>query len=183
MSKNIVLCGFMGSGKTTVGRLLAKRLLAGFIDLDEAIEQQEERSIPTIFAEEGEDYFRSLEHAVLGKALRGELPAGLLTPRAFTVLAAGGGTFMREDNVALLREDGAIVIYLSTDFDVCYERIRESNRPIVMRSTREELHALYEKRHKIYADICTTQMYNHASPNAVVENIISVISPFSIQKL
>lgn len=183
MSKNIVLCGFMGSGKTTVGRLLARRLLAGFVDLDEAIEQQEERSIPTIFAEEGEAYFRSLEHTMLQKALRGELHTGPLPSRAFTVIAAGGGTFMQKDNAALLREDGAIVIYLSTDFDICYERIRGSNRPIVMRSTREELRALYEKRHKIYADICTMQLYNHASPNAVVDNIISVINPFSIQKL
>ncbi len=65
MSKNIVLCGFMGSGKTTVGRLLAKRLLAGFIDLDEVIEQQEEMYIPTIFAEKGEAYFRSLEDTTL----------------------------------------------------------------------------------------------------------------------
>lgn len=176
MSKSIIICGFMGSGKTTVGKLLGKRLLARFVDLDEAIEQQQKMSISTIFELKGEDYFRALEHVALQNALEGSLP---LT----TVIAAGGGTFEDPDNVALIREDGATVIYLSTDFDICYDRIKASNRPLVMRHTKEELRELYDARDIVYSKICTTQMYNHAKPGSVVDNIISFVNPLSIQKL
>lgn len=176
MGKSIVLCGFMGSGKTTVGRLLAKRMLARFIDLDEAIEQQQKMSIPNIFKEKGEDYFRALEHVTLQNAVENTLPV-------LTVIAAGGGTLMDADNVATLKEAGATVVYLSTDFDICYNRIKQSDRPLVMRHTREELQGLYEQRHKVYSEICSTQMYNHQKADTVVDNIISIINPLHIQKL
>lgn len=176
MGRAIVLCGFMGSGKTTVGRILAKRLLARFIDLDEAIEQQQKMSIERIFEQKGEEYFRGLEHSALQNAVRGSLPV-------ITVVASGGGTFSEPDNVRLMKDEGCAVVYLSTDFDICYDRIKQSNRPLVMRHTRDELKALYDERHKVYSEICDTQMYNHQKPDTVVENIISVINPLSIQKL
>lgn len=177
MNRNIILCGFMGSGKSTVGRLLAKRLLTPFIDLDALIEQEQNMSIPEIFEQKGEAFFRELEHTTLKKALEHN------GPQLFNVIASGGGTFMNEKNAALLREHDALVIYLSTDFDICYERIRNSDRPLVRKNSREQLHALYNERNKVYSSICTMQMYNHAQPSAVVNNIISVVNPLSIQKL
>lgn len=176
MGKAIVICGFMGSGKTTVGQLLAKRLIGHFIDTDEAIEQQQKLPIEKIFEQKGEDYFRALEHVTLQNAVESAGPI-------LTVVASGGGTFMDPDNVRLVSENGCTVIYLSTDFEICYERISSSNRPLVMRNTKEELRELYDRRNKIFSEICTTQMYNHATPAAVVNNIISVINPLSIQKL
>ena len=176
MGKTIVICGFMGSGKTTVGRLLAKKLLARFIDTDEYIEQEQKMSIPSIFEKKGESYFRALEHMTLQQAT--ESPGPLLT-----VVASGGGMFTDPDNARILKEQNCIVVYLSTDFEICYERIRQSNRPLVIQNTKEQLRALYEQRHQIYSKICTTQMYNHQKPEIVVDNIISIINPLSIQKL
>lgn len=176
MGKSILLCGFMGSGKTTVGRLLAKKILAHFIDIDEYIEQQQKMSIPRIFSEKGEGYFRALEHVALQNAIETVTPL-------LTVVALGGGTLMDPDNVRLIEENECTVVYLSTDFDICYERIRLSNRPLVMQKTVEELRALYIERQTVYSKICTTQMYNHAKPDTVVDNIISVVNPLSIQKL
>ena len=176
MGKPIVICGFMGSGKTTVGRLLAKRLIGKFIDTDEMIEQTQKMSIPNIFQEKGEEYFRALEHVTLQNALKS---LGPITP----VIAVGGGTLMDPDNVALLKEYECHVVYLSTDFDICYERIKSSNRPLVMKNTREQLKALYDQRHEVYAGLCNTQLYNHGAPERTVNNIISLINPLSIQKL
>ncbi|MCI8622983.1 MAG: shikimate kinase [Provencibacterium sp.] len=176
MGKAILLCGFMGSGKTTVGRLLAKKLFARFIDTDEYIEQQQKMSIPNIFREKGEQYFRALEHVALQNAVE---DSGPLT----AVVATGGGMMMDPDNIRTAQENGCTIIYLSTDFEICYERVCKSNRPLVMQHTKEELRALYEARHKVYSGICTTQMYNHQRPDTVVDNIISVVNPLSIQKL
>lgn len=176
MGKAIILCGFMGSGKSTVGKLLAKRLLARFIDTDEYIEQQQKMSIPNIFKEKGEQYFRALEHVALQNAVE---EGGPLT----TVVATGGGMLMDPDNVRLVQENGCTVVYLSTDFEICYERIAKSNRPLVLQNTKEQLRALYEERHKAYSALCTTQLYNHQKPDTVVDNIISMINPLSIQKL
>lgn len=176
MGKSIIICGFMGSGKTTVGRLLAKKLLARFIDTDEVIEQQQHMSIPNIFAQKGEGYFRALEHVTLQNAVEGMNPLS-------AVIATGGGTFMDPDNVRIVKDNACTVIYLSTDFDVCYERIRHSDRPLVMKNSEDALRKLYEERDAVYRQICTTQMYNHAKPEMVVNNIISVINPLSIQRL
>lgn len=176
MGKSIILCGFMGSGKTTVGRLLAKKLIARFVDTDDYIEQQQKMSIPNIFKEKGEQYFRALEHVALQTAIEDNGPL-------MSVVATGGGMMMDPDNIRLVQENGCTVVYLSTDFDICYERIAKSNRPLVLQHTKEELRALYEERQKVYSAICTTQLYNHQKPDTVVENIISVINPLSIQRL
>lgn len=178
MLKSVVLCGFMGSGKSTVGHLLAKRLFSKFIDLDTVIEGQQKLSIPEIFAQKGEGYFRALEHVALQTAL--EAPLG-----QFHIIATGGGTFMDPDNVALLKAQGenCIVVYISTDFDICYERIKNSDRPLLKSNTLEELRALYNQRHQVFTEICSTQMYNHQKPETVVDNIISLINPLNIQKL
>lgn len=176
MGKAIILCGFMGSGKTTVGRLLAKKLIARFVDTDDYIEQQQKMSIPNIFKEKGEQYFRALEHVALQAAIEDNGPL-------MGVVATGGGMLMDPDNIRLVKENSCTVVYLSTDFDICYERIAKSNRPLVLQNTKEQLRALYEERHKVYSAICTTQLYNHQKPDTVVENIISVVNPLSIQRL
>ena len=136
--KNIYLCGFMGFGKSHIGRLLAKMLGCTFADLDKYIEEKEGRSIPDIFANEGEAYFRTLESRYIK-----EMPEN-------SVVATGGGAIINPDTAKTAREKG-IVVFLDADFSVCYGRIKgDTHRPLVVNNTKEQLEALFNKRREIY---------------------------------
>lgn len=119
---NIVLIGFMGSGKTTVGRELAKRLGMDFVDTDAYIEEAAGKSISDIFAEDGEEAFRRMETETL-KHLRDTV--------SNTVFSTGGGMPLRKENAALLKEIGK-VYYLTAANLVIYDRIKENtDRPLL----------------------------------------------------
>lgn len=119
---NIVLTGFMGSGKTTVGRELAKRLGMDFLDTDVYIENRTGKSIPAIFAEEGEEAFRKLETETL-MYLRNTV--------SNTVFSTGGGMPLREENARLLKEIGT-VYYLAAAPSVIYDRVKDNtDRPLL----------------------------------------------------
>ena len=114
----LVLTGFMGSGKTTVGRLVAARLGWRFLDLDHAIEQQDGRAVSAIFAQSGEPVFRGLETAALEAALR----------QANIVIALGGGALETAANRDLLASSPATaVVLLSAPFAVLYDRCVQQN--------------------------------------------------------
>ena len=137
--KTIYLCGFMGCGKSTVGRILAKRLKCSFIDLDDYIEKQEGMSIPEIFGKKGEAYFRQLET----DALRELSGIG-------GVVATGGGTLLSEENGSLAKEIG-FVAFIDTEFYTCYNRIKDDpHRPIAASSTKEQLRERYDQRKPLY---------------------------------
>lgn len=121
-SDNIVLVGYMGAGKTAVGKALADRLGYDFLDTDEYIVQQEKMTINDIFAQKGEQYFRDLETNVV-RALKSNLTR--------TVISTGGGLPMRDENRHLLRELGK-VIYLKANAETTYKRVSENNdRPLL----------------------------------------------------
>ncbi|MGQ3683616.1 MAG: shikimate kinase [Candidatus Loosdrechtia sp.] len=109
---NIILIGFRGTGKTTLGKILAQRLGREFIDADEYLEQKEKKTIKDIFTEGGEKLFRELEGKVIGELC-------LLDNK---VIATGGGVVMREENVTNLKRNG-ILILLEADADTIYKRI------------------------------------------------------------
>ena len=109
--KNIVLIGFMGTGKTSTGRVLAQKLGAAFLDLDQEIEAEEGMSIPAIFAQKGEPYFRAAEHRMVER----------VADRQNAVISTGGGTVKDPANVALLRQSGVIVC-LTADVDTILMR-------------------------------------------------------------
>jgi shikimate kinase len=111
--RRIVLTGFMGAGKTTVGRLLADTLNWDFLDLDTHIETRADASIPDIFAQHGEQRFRQLESSALANALS----------RRATVLALGGGALEQLTNRLLLEQTpGTLVIHLDAPFTTLYDR-------------------------------------------------------------
>ena len=135
----IFVCGFMGCGKTRLGRVLAQLLHLPLIDLDDYIVQQEGRSIPEIFAENGEPYFRAVEAQAV-RTLRHQN----------AVISCGGGAMLNAESAAAARETGAVVL-LDQSFAVCYSRIKnDTNRPLVQRNTKEQLETIYHQRDSVY---------------------------------
>ncbi|MBP3618565.1 MAG: shikimate kinase [Lachnospiraceae bacterium] len=148
-SRNIVLIGFMGCGKSTVGQKLASALSYDFLDTDAIIEATYGKTIARMFEEDGEAFFRDAETEVLRK-LEKEADG--------VVLATGGGMPMREENVALLKKIGTVV-FLSTEIETILMRLqKDTGRPLADGEDREKkLRPLYEKRLPIYrnaADLC-----------------------------
>ena len=133
------LVGFMGAGKTTVARALAKRLHWQVEDIDDRVEKRERRDIPTIFRQEGEPYFRALEQQ--------ELIA--LLPTRGTVVATGGGTIVEPVTRELMLRDGAVV-WLDAPFATILERVPlDGRRPLA--ADRIEMETLYNQRLMAYS--------------------------------
>ena len=160
---NIILCGFMGCGKTTVGTLLARRLGMEYADLDAEIEAEAGMAIPAIFAEYGEARFRDLEHEAV-RALAG---------RADCVVSTGGGALAVPRNVSALSPRD-LVVFLDAPFDACLERIRGSDRPIVRRSSPGELRALFDARRPAYLAAANAVADAAAGPEAVAEAVARI---------
>lgn len=135
---NIVLCGFMGAGKTVVGKELAKIMGRKFVDTDEMIESETGISIPAIFAARGEDYFRDLEFEICKKA------ADLKN----TVVSTGGGAMTFERNVKAIKK-GSCVVFLDASFDIICDRVGDAaSRPLF--KNRENAKKLYNERREKY---------------------------------
>jgi len=121
-SLTIFLCGFMGTGKTTLGKKLATLLKLPFRDLDDFMVGKENRSIPEIFEEDGEPYFRSLEKESIRE----------LGGRFNGVLALGGGALQNQEIIDYIKENG-ILVFIKTDFNTILERIlSEEGRPLLL---------------------------------------------------
>ncbi|MBO6590482.1 MAG: shikimate kinase [Muricauda sp.] len=120
----IVLLGYMASGKSTVGRLLARQLGISFVDLDDYIEQHQKKSIKDIFSEKGEIFFRKLEHQMLKE---------VLDSLTAVVLSTGGGTPCYANNMETILQQSDNSIYLNHSIPVLVERItkEKEHRPLV----------------------------------------------------
>lgn len=135
---NIVLCGFMGSGKTVVGKELAKILGVKFVDTDELIEEEQGVAIKAIFATHGEDYFRDLEYEMCKK----------VAEMNGVVVSTGGGAMTFKRNVDAIKE-GSKVVFLDASFDVICDRIGDStSRPLFQ--DKEKAKKLYDERKDKY---------------------------------
>ena len=159
----IVLVGFMGAGKTTIGNLLAARLGLPFIDSDQVIEQRAGRPVWQIFAEDGEPAFRALEHQVIAELLDGPDPPSV-------VLALGGGA--GEHPGTRDRLGRAQVVYLQVGYAQALRRVGgDRGRPVL---ARPDLAALYERRLGVYADLATlTVPTDGRRPEAISEDILA----------
>jgi len=156
----IVIVGFMGAGKTTVGRMLAGRLGLPFVDSDLVIEQRAGRPVRQIFADDGEAAFRDLEHDVIAGLLAG--------PDA--VLALGGGAADRQDTRDLLKP--AHVVYLSVGFAESMLRVAgDSDRPLLARPGVDDL---YQRRLAVYDDVATLTVATDGQlPEAICREVTS----------
>lgn len=164
-SGNVVLVGFMGAGKSVVGRLLARRLGRCFLETDDMIVAREGRAIPEIFREAGEERFRQLE----GEAL------DLLRLKRGDVIATGGGLPCREGRMEALRELGTVV-WLKGDLRDLYERARRSGaRPMLDGRPIEEIEALYRRREPYYAAAHIAVDTTGMGPDAVVARVLAAL--------
>ena len=157
----IFLVGFMGCGKTTVGRLLAEQLGRRFIDLDDWIVQRAGKSIARIFAEDGEEHFRRLESELLREVVK--------EPDA--VISLGGGAFVSEANRRVVKECG-VSVWLDCSLDVILKRLEgASDRPL--NTSPERLRDLLESRLPSYSQVDVRIDANQAAPTNLVEEIIT----------
>ena len=148
MKSNIALIGFMGSGKSTVGKRLARRLGREFIEIDRLIEQRANKSIENIFKDQGEVGFRDLEEEIIK-----EVSSSVHD----VVIACGGGLVLRQVNIDRLRESSRIV-YLGVETATLQDRLaRSRKRPLLNRPDREsvieELHAARQPLYEAAAEI------------------------------
>lgn len=160
----IFLVGFMGAGKTTVGRTLAEHLGYDFFDLDELIQAHEGKSVQAIFAELGEAEFRRLEH----EAIRA------CSNRSRAVIALGGGAYVPDRNRALLRTIGRTV-WLDCPLDVCLRRVSgDRSRPLL--GGEGEMRELLEERRPAYAQADYVVETGELSPEKLVVEITSLLN-------
>ena len=156
----LYLVGFMGAGKTSVARALARRLDWKTEDIDERIERRERRDIPSIFRQHGEPYFRALE--------REELIA--LLPHRGTVVATGGGTVVDASNRELMLRDGAVV-WLDVPFATVLDRVPvDGRRPLA--ADRLEMEQLYNQRLMAYRQAHLRVDAGRGSVEALVDQIV-----------
>ncbi len=163
---NIVLCGFMGCGKTTIGKLLAKNTGWPFIDMDHYIEQNAHMSISEIFAKYGEAYFRDLEHAAVKQ----------LAKKNGCIISAGGGTLVYERNVQLLRQTCRIVL-LDVPLPVIRYRLRnDTKRPLLQRPDKDRaMQKLYCQRMPLYRAAAQYTVAASKSPYNTVKAVMEAV--------
>ena len=157
----IFLIGFMGCGKSTVSKELSRQFGLKIIEMDQLIAERERMSIPDIFSKKGEPYFRALETSLLKD----------LKTQTNLVVSCGGGVAMRRENVALMKEQGRIVL-LTAKPKTILERVSHSDdRPLLKgRKTISEITGLLSARRPAYeaaADFCVTTDHKDASDIAV----------------
>ena len=161
----MAIVGYMGSGKTTLARLLARDLDLEFVDLDRVIVKQAGRGIPEIFAERGEKHFRDLEHRALRDALKKGSPS---------VVACGGGVVIRPENRSLLRD--VTTVFLREDTDVLYERTRGTDRPL-RAASREEFVLRFAERLPFYREVADLEVEVDGRPPAkVAQEVLGCLS-------
>ena len=182
MSKvNFYLTGFMASGKSTIGPIVANTLGWEFFDLDNEIERRERRTINKIFKESGEEYFRKLEVEILKELSTGNS----------LIISLGGGTLVNQQNRNLIKSTGKL-IYLESSIDIAFQRLKHKrDRPVLLAEneidqTEESIYnrikLLFNKRKKYYEE-ADYKLNTDSDPiGKTVDKIANLIQNFSSNK-
>jgi len=173
--KRIVICGYMGVGKTTIGKLVSEKIKIPFFDLDQLITIHESSSVKQIFEAKGEIYFRKLEHEVLSNFLKSN--------KEF-VLSLGGGTPLYYNNSSICFESNEILsVYLEATLELLVDRliVESADRPIISHiATKNDLEDFIRKhlfeRHHIYAKAKHKVKVDAKTPNDISNEIINLMS-------
>ncbi len=164
--KNVYLIGFMGTGKTVAGKLLAERLGRSFVEMDEEIERREGKKIVDLFSLRGEDYFRKVEKWVLKD----------MAKKNNLVVSCGGGVVIDPENLKILKETG-IVVRLDADYGVIYERTKKhTHRPLLnVADPQAKIKEILDKREPFYRQAHHNIDTSLISVNRVVEKIVEIL--------
>ncbi|MCC6347548.1 MAG: shikimate kinase [Nitrospirales bacterium] len=165
--RNIVLTGFMGTGKSEVGRLVAQKLHRLFLDVDSEIEKEQGMSIPEIFRLHGEEGFRDREAAAIRRAAE----------RCGVVIATGGGAVIRQENRDALRKSGVIVCLTATPETILKRTGGSQERPLLrVEDPLLRIRELLESRRPYYGSADITVVTDGRAPREVAEEIIKAVS-------
>jgi shikimate kinase len=165
--RRIVLVGFMGCGKTTVGRELARRLNCELLDLDSFITERQGRSPAEIIQQDGEPAFRVIETSALDDVLR---------QSELRVIALGGGTWTVVENRALIAFDECVGVWLDAPFELCWKRITSGGIVRPLAPDRKTAQELYESRVESYALASIRVQFREGdSGKAIVDKILSLV--------
>ena len=169
MINQIYLVGPMGSGKSTMGRLLAKKLGLPYFDLDKLIEDQEKMSISNIFQKHNEKYFRDLESITLKQ----------YSEESNFVISTGGGCVLRDQNLDILRK--GLVIYLKISIETQFERVKNrTHRPLLNNVTKDTLVQLDRGRGSVYSGISNIEVdVSNLDKEDVLSTIIRRLESYS----
>lgn len=141
--RNIILLGFMGTGKTMTGRVLAERTGLELVDMDSLIEQRQGKTIPEIFAQNGEPAFRDLERELVQE----------LSQRSGIIISTGGGVVLNPANIADFEKNG-LVVCLTASPETVFKRVeKDTNRPLLSGDKKAQIATLLEKRKPLYSAI------------------------------
>ena len=163
-NKNLVFLGMMGSGKSSIGNLVSKKLNLPFIDIDSLIVENAGMSVSEIFEKKGEDYFRNLEEKITLKYLK----------KVRHVVSLGGGGFI---NTKIRKEilTNHFSFWLNWDESILIKRIINSKkRPLILESTDQEIRDIIKKRSKIYSNAQFKINCNKLTKTAVIKKIIKI---------
>lgn len=159
---NIILVGMMGTGKTTVGTLLAGMLDYPLVDMDTLIAEREGISVQEIFRTRGESYFRDLESQVLEEVLS----------RKGQIISTGGGCVLRAGNCSIMLEKG-LVVALTADADHIVNRVSgDNNRPLLAGDTRQRVQSIMEERKDVYRFAHVTVDTSLLTPEEVASHVL-----------
>ncbi|MDE5412283.1 shikimate kinase [Alkalihalobacterium chitinilyticum] len=165
--KIIFLTGFMGAGKSTIGKIIAEKLNYKLLDTDAKIETTKHKSIAMIFQEEGEAAFRSYETDVLKKL-----------PVENTIVTTGGGIVVNEVNREIMREKGSIV-YLHCDIERILERTKgDTTRPLLQNKSKEQVNELFLQRKPFYEDADYKIDTTNLSISEIVDKILLILNEY-----
>jgi len=163
MNKNIVIIGMPGSGKSTIGYLLSKKINMSYIDMDEYIEMDEKKSIKEMF-QISEDYFRDVETRCTKS----------LSKLSSHIIATGGGVVKRKENINIFKEN-CIIVFLNRPLDNIIQDIDTNIRPLLAEG-KNKLYQLYDERINLYKEYCDIEIMNNNEIPHAIDQITELIA-------
>ena len=162
MDKNIVLIGMMGSGKTSVGKVLAKKLDVPFVDIDTSIQEKTRKTPAQIFAQHGEEFFRTLERAET-------VMAAAKTPQ---VISTGGGCVLNQNSMMALKRNG-VIVFLNRPVDAIAGDVDFASRPLL--NSPDDIFKIHAERLPLYEKYADFTLHGDISPDDAVLEILRCI--------
>ena len=164
-NNNLVLLGMMGSGKSTIGLSLSKRLNTNFFDIDKIIEREQNMKVNEIFEKKGEKFFRSLEEKITLSALKSKN----------SIISLGGGSWLNEKIRKETNINNNVSFWLNWDTSIILERIKKNNkRPLIKNLNDSEIVKLILKRSKIYAKANYKIDCNRLTKDKIIKKILNI---------